>query len=281
MRIPVVGFRLQVELRRRLAAAGLGRMGAEPVFVEDWTDVEEITKTERGGLVLADFMALIGLWPGKGTAVPSSPARPLARSPARPLARSPARPPGWYVVAVREEPSPRLDPNRILELRAWGVAEHCVLADLLEETTLRRLMTRTAFEVHGARLREALLKRVGLAARDEVEKVVDATLMGIARGDFTVETLASRMHMSKSTLGRHMRQAGLIAPQRFIQRTRVILAVLLRIDPARRAQTWRILGFSSPGHLASRVRSHLGCSLGDLGVGIGQAFPDLVDGLLE
>jgi AraC-like DNA-binding protein len=175
-----------------------------------------------------------------------------------------------------------VETQAVLALQDWGVREFVRYDDIQCDRALAGLITRAALGTHVSRLKAALVQRVAPEVRDQVEWVLDAALAGVATQDRSVASLAKRVYMSPATLGRCMGAAGLITPSRFTQRVRVILALLLRTDPATRDRAWMTLGFGSPVHLSNRVRSHLGRPMGEFDqVDVEALLPDLVEGLLQ
>jgi AraC-like DNA-binding protein len=142
--------------------------------------------------------------------------------------------------------------------------EVCAYGDLTRPEELRRLLACASFGLAGAMIREQFRLQVDPVVRGEVTVILDATLLAIAYGEISVLGVARRLHVSRSTLGRHLARAGLVAPSVLLHRTRLILAPLLRTEPVGRGEVWKRLGFHSPGHLSTRFRAHFGQTLGDL-----------------
>jgi transcriptional regulator GlxA family with amidase domain len=173
-------------------------------------------------------------------------------------------------------------PATVKLLLEWGVDEFRHLGEMPAPATIRRLEVRAGIADSGARIREALCERIDPGKRAEVERIVDATLAGIVRRERSVPRLASRLYVSRSSLERFMRSAGLVPPSTFLIRTRLIVAALLRTDPRRRARAWSALGFYSSGHLSNQFRAHFGRTLMQTeGSCRNELVPELIGGLLS
>lgn len=266
MRFLVILFPATDDAWAQRLRADLGMVGVEVVPAKEWGEVLKVAGRNRsGGLVLAGAVALRGLWNEDHGGF-------NFRPPARPGA-------AWHVTVVW--PGQRADPTFVRRSREWGVGDHYGTDELLDRRTMERLLTRALLGAHGARIRTALLDRIEPERRAGVGPVVDAAVTGIICGERSVAALGRRVYLAESTLWRHMKGAGLTSPARFIQRVRVILAVLLRTDSASRERAWKTLGFGSPGHLSRRVRSHLGRSLRELDRGdMEHLLPELIEELL-
>jgi AraC-like DNA-binding protein len=256
----------------------LWKRGAMVVTVPGWMEANRATTGCHGrSLLLASQEALLTLV-SFGRAETTLPCPPFTIT--APSAHPSSPRSGWYVVSIRLERF--VEPSIVLALHQWGVHEHLHIEELRKRGMIDRLARRSVTGANGARVRWAVLLRVGASEHEQVARIVDATLAGISERETSVEVLAGRVYMSQSTLGRTMRRAGLTTPSRFIHRVRVILAVLLRADSAYRTQAWRQFGFSSPVHLSNSVRTQFGYSLRELDVvGAAEMFPLLISKLFE
>jgi len=180
-----------------------------------------------------------------------------------PSGRQPVSPPGgWYVIGVWRGQT--LDPPSVQQMLTWGLSEILPTQDLADRTVARRLLNRACFGRFGQMIVEELERGVDSQMLHLVARVMDATLSTIADGSVSPAVVARRLHMSRSTLDRSVRRAGLVPPSALAQRTRLILALLLRTIPAKQTTASKDLGFYSPGHLSTRIREHLGVTLREL-----------------
>ncbi len=188
------------------------------------------------------------------------PASPPARQPASPPARQPASPPaGWYVVGVWSGKA--FDPPSVQQMLTCGLSEIVPARDLADRTVATRLLTRACFGRFGRMIVNELAMRLEAEVRPDLVRLMDAVLSALAEGEPTPSAVARRLYMARSTLDRLARRTGLVAPSVLVQRTRAVLAVLLRSVPARRTTAWKDLGFYSPGHLSTRLGDHFGVGL--------------------
>jgi AraC-like DNA-binding protein len=143
----------------------------------------------------------------------------------------------------------------------WGLSEILPARDLADRTVTRRLLTRACFGPFGRMILDELATRVDSGVRPDLIRLIHAVLSALAEGEPKPAAVARRLHMSRSSLDRFAWRTGLVAPSGLVQRTRLILAVLLRSVPARRTTAWRELGFYSQGDLSGRLRRHFGVGL--------------------
>ncbi len=172
-------------------------------------------------------------------------------------------------------------PDTVTLLLEQGLGDLRPLGEILALATIRTLEVRARVAAYGARIERALLQRMDPGELATTKRIVDATLAGIVRRERSVRLLASRVFMSRSTLERSMRSAGLVPPSTFLIRTRLIVGTLLRADPMRRARAWDTPGFYSSGHLSNQFRAHFGRTLMEMnGRRSDEIASELVGGLL-
>ncbi len=207
---------------------------------QDWSHANSAPGEAHGGaLVLADMEALAPL---------VEPAAPSPRA-------------AWYVVGLWDR---RLvHPQMAIDLHSWGVREFTSVDTVLRTEGLRGLLTKAYVGAHGVRVRQALLEKIDPRVRPRASKIFGAALEGIVCGERSVPALARRVFRSRSDLERFMRSAGLVPPSKFIQRTRLLLALQLRDDRTMREDAYRVLGFRSAGRLAQQFRAHFDLSIRD------------------
>ncbi len=237
------------------------RIGVRPNPLESWSGADLLgSALHSAALVLADLDALLRLWSRRRA---QTSFRPLPRSPAPPPAQLPARLPlAWYVVGVWG--GKPCNPVHVQQLLAWGLSDIRSANELSQRNVMRRVLVQAQLGGAAERLRGELLTRVTPEALPSAERIVDAALSTVATREFAPATFARRLHVSRSTLDRMMKRSGFVPPSAFLQRTRLILAVLLRIETGRRRAVEGNLGFASPSHLSHQLRRHFQRVLTDL-----------------